>query len=804
MRRSAPPLFKSFFQGGFECSTHRRRDGRRLDIISSTRHDAFTLDDYLTLGELGIRTVRDGARWHLIERQPNQYEFSSFIPMARAAEVAGTQVIWDLCHYGWPDDLDIFSSEFVDRFARFAGAVAHVLKRETRGPAFICPVNEISFTAWAGGDVEYLNPFARERGFELKVQLVRATIAAINAIRAVLPDARFAICEPAIHIQAGPARLEVQQAAEAYRLAQYQALDMLRGTLNPTLGGNETYVDVIGVNYYSNNQWLHDGPPLYWKDASYHPFREILREVHTRYGRPLFIAETGIEGESRPEWLAYICNEIQAAQDSGIPIEGLCLYPIVNHPGWDNDRHCHNGLLDYPDERGKREVFQPLARELRVQQTRFARGEVMERVNGSSNNNSAGRKSGSFDAALPVAGLHRRMQADLICFSHLRWGFVYQRPQHLLSRFAQVTRVFFVEEPILSGGDPRLEIRVDDESGVYVVTPHLPPDMPQDQSDRAQQKLLNQLVAMARIDEYFLWYYTPMAMGFTGELTPSLVIYDCMDELSAFQGAPPALAVREKQLFAMSDMVFTGGQTLYEAKREQHPDVHAFPSSVDVLHFAQARGTKPDPADQAKIPHPRIGYCGVIDERMDLDLIRGVAEARPEWHLVMVGPIVKIDPAALPRLNNIHYLGSKTYKELPGYLQGWDVAMLPFARNESTKFISPTKTPEYLAAGKPAVSTSIRDVIRPYGDLGLVEIADQPEEFVAAVERALAKDRTAWLERVDELLTHNSWDVTWERMFNLIQPRLNDARVNSTLRFGDLQNSKQLNTNSTKDVLLER
>ena len=770
-------------------------------MVSSTQHDSFALDDYLTLAELGIQTVRDGARWHLIEQQPNYYDFSSFIPMVRAAETAGTQVIWDLCHYGWPDDLNVFSSEFVDRFGRFAGALAQVLKSETRGPAFICPVNEISFTAWAGGEVEYLNPFSRYRGFELKVQLVRATIAAIDAIRAVLPDARFAMCEPAIHIMGDPDRLEDQPWAEAYRLAQYQALDMLRGTLNPSLGGNATYVDVIGVNYYSNNQWIHKGPTLYLKDPLYYPFREILREIYARYGRPLFIAETGIEGESRPEWLAYIGDEVKAAQDSGIPIEGICLYPIVNHPGWDDDRHCHNGLLDYPDQHGKREAFQPLASEITVQQARFARDKVMESLNGSVNGNS-GRKPRSSSSEAQAAGLGRRIQADLICFSHLRWGFVYQRPQHLLSRFANVTRVFFVEEPVLSGGDPRLEIRVDDDSGVYIVTPHLAAGLPLDQLDRAQQKFLNQLVEMARIDDYFLWYYTPMAMGFTGELTPSLVIYDCMDELSAFQGAPPALAAREKQLFAMSDMVFTGGQTLYEAKREQHPDVHAFPSSVDVSHFAQARVAKPDPVDQADIPHPRVGYCGVIDERMDLDLIRAVAEKRPDWHLVMVGPIVKIDPAALPRMRNIHYLGPKTYKELPDYLRGWDVAMLPFARNESTKFISPTKTPEYLAAGKPAVSTSITDVIRPYGDLGLVEIADHPDEFVAAVERALAKDRAEWLAEVDELLTHNSWDATWERMFKLIQPRLTDGKLASTVRFIDLQSDKQ--HDSTKDALLER
>lgn len=375
-----------------------------------------------------------------------------------------------------------------------------------------------------------------------------------------------------------------------------------------------------------------------------------------------------------------------------------------------------------------------------------------------------------------------KLNADLICFSHLRWGFVHQRPQHLLSRFARTTRVFFIEEPIFSSTEPKLEIRVDAESGVYVVVPQFRGGSPE-QNDLTQKTLLKQLFTLAGIDQYFFWYYTPMAMAFTREFAPLLVIYDCMDELSAFRGAPPALQEREKQLFGMADLVFTGGQTLYEAKREQHPDVHAFPSSVDVPHFAKARQAQPDPPDQAAIPHPRIGYCGVIDERMDLDLLSGVAALRPEWHLIMIGPVVKIDPATLPSAPNIHYLGGKSYKELPSYLAGWDIAMLPFARNESTRFISPTKTPEYLAAGKPAVSTSIRDVVRPYGEMGLVAIADTPAEFVRACEQALDLDRGSWRERVDQFLKTNSWDDTWSRMYQLVQPRLLDNSASKLLRF---------------------
>lgn len=365
------PLFKSFLQGGFECSTHRRKDGQRLDVISATWHNVLALRDYRVLADMGILTVRDGVRWHLIEARPNQYDLSSVIPMLRAARMTGTEVIWDLFHYGWPDDIDIFSSEFVRRFESFARAFARVLRNETDGHAFICPMNEPSFLSWAGGEVARINPCVKGRGFELKAQLVRAAIAATKAIREILRDVQIVFCEPAIHIVADPLRPQDGPPAEAYRLLQFQALDMLMGREYVRLRGGPECVDILGVNYYPNNQWIHNGPTLGREHRLHRPFRHMLREIHERYDRPIFISETGTEGEKRPEWLAYIANEVAAARDAGVPVEGICLYPIANHPGWDNDRHCHNGLLDYPDENGNREVYEPLAREIKRQQKRF-------------------------------------------------------------------------------------------------------------------------------------------------------------------------------------------------------------------------------------------------------------------------------------------------------------------------------------------------------------------------------------------------------------------------------------------------
>jgi UDP-galactopyranose mutase len=369
------------------------------------------------------------------------------------------------------------------------------------------------------------------------------------------------------------------------------------------------------------------------------------------------------------------------------------------------------------------------------------------------------------------------VEPDLVCFSHLRWDFVYQRPQHLLTRCARDRRVFFVEEPVFGNSSMRLEIR-EAEAGVRVVVPHLPEGLRSEIATTAVMKeMLRRLFLEQSIREYVFWYYTPMALKFTNQFSPLASVYDCMDELSAFKGAHSDLPALERQLFQHVDVVFTGGQSLYEAKRNAHKSVHPFPSSIDASHFGKARTITSDPPDQADIPHPRLGFFGVIDERFDVKLLDALARRRPDWHFVMIGPVVKIHPRSLPKHRNIHYLGAKKYDELPSYLANWDVALLLFARNESTRFISPTKTPEYLAAGKPVISTSIRDVVRPYGQLDLVKIADSPDEFVLATESMLkdSTDQAEWLSRVDDFLAGMSWDRTWQEMSDLINAAV-DAR----------------------------
>jgi UDP-galactopyranose mutase len=369
------------------------------------------------------------------------------------------------------------------------------------------------------------------------------------------------------------------------------------------------------------------------------------------------------------------------------------------------------------------------------------------------------------------------MTPDLICFSHLRWDFVFQRPNHLMSRFAKERRVFYVEEAVfVQSPTAKLDV-IKTEHGPMRVVPNLPERMRTEPQPHLA-RLIDQLIRAWKVQEYELWYYTPMALQYTRQLTPQLVVYDVMDELKSFAFAPPELLTLERDLFQRADVVFTGGESLYQAKRHLHPDVHAFPSSVDVEHFASARRQKTDPPDQANLSHPRLGYFGVIDERMDLALVAHLCEMEPTWQVVMIGPTAKINPASLPQRHNLHWLGPKSYGELPDYISGWDVALMPFALNDATRFISPTKTPEFLAAGRPVISTPVADVVSPYGELRLVAIATDAQGFITAAKALLQEDAAQRMHRADAFLKAMSWDMTWHRMNNAMA----EARTRRQLR----------------------
>jgi len=381
-------------------------------------------------------------------------------------------------------------------------------------------------------------------------------------------------------------------------------------------------------------------------------------------------------------------------------------------------------------------------------------------------------------AGTPVESLNARTaphpgRPNLLCFSHLRWDFVFQRPQHLMTRFARDMSVIVWEEPMDIGRRETPFLKVTQAEGypnIRIVVPHLPEGITEERRNASLKRLLDAHVASLR-GPLVAWYYTPMMLEFSRHIDADAIVYDCMDELSKFRFAPETLLDLEQELIDEADLIFTGGSSLFEAKKDRHDSVHLFPSSVDRAHFAKARAGLFDPADQEELPRPRLGYYGVIDERFDIELLDAIAAMRPDWSFVMVGPVVKIDEADLPKRPNIHYLGGKTYDQLPAYLGGWDVALMPFAMNDSTQFISPTKTPEYLAGGKPVVSTPVKDVVRHYGHLEAVEIAGDAESFVAACDKALAlaADRGGkWLAEADLMLSSSSWDTTQARMSGLI------------------------------------
>jgi glycosyltransferase involved in cell wall biosynthesis len=356
----------------------------------------------------------------------------------------------------------------------------------------------------------------------------------------------------------------------------------------------------------------------------------------------------------------------------------------------------------------------------------------------------------------------------LVVFSHLRWDGVWQRPQQLMSRLAARWRVIFIEEPVPSSAENGLE-RLEPVAGVEVWRPHVTGDAAGFHDDHLPvlRRLLANAMRQHAVSDYWIWFYTPMAVPLAAELRPRGVVYDCMNELGAFRNAPRQLPQRESALLKMADLVFAGGPSLYNAKRSRHPDVHCFAGSVDAEHFRQPAHDHPL---RAALPRPRLGFCGVFDERINLGLIDAIARARPQWQLIMVGPADRIDPRELPRRPNIHWLGAQSYDDLPALISGWDVCLLPYALNEATRCISPTKTLEYMACGRPAVSTSIRDVAEPYGHV--VNIADTPEGFIIDCEAIFERtpsERREHAQALAQIVARTSWDSTVHAMAELIE-----------------------------------
>lgn len=747
--------FNTFWQAGYEGADHITREQKPLSMNQSTGHLTKAYEDYALLNQFGIKTVRESMGWRLVESN-GQFDFSSVLSRVQAAQELGVQICWTLCHYGWPDDVDIYSPEFVTRFARFCRAAAEFLAPYFSSPPIYSPINEISFTSW-GLSVHLFhckNMHDHRAQTEAKRQLIRATIAGCDAIWEVSPDARILHCDPIIFVTTPSDQPGWAQWAKDWTAAQYEAWDMLSGRREPELGGHPRYLDLIGANYYHDNQWeCGTHAKLWWHlgDPRRHRLHDMLTELYDRYQRPILIAETSHVGSGRGIWIRQVAEEIAFAIRKGVNCVGICLYPVIDRHDWENDNFWHHsGLWDV--DTGSQHLTRVLSPSYSagLQQAQRLIQITQSKIN-------------------VRIGQEGECMKTIIVFCHLRWDFVFQRPQHLLSQLAQNYNIIVVEEPFYHAGKSFLKT-YSPVANITICQPHTPIRAGGFHDDQLPE-LESLLAELTPADVHpIAWFYTPMALPLLKNLHAEMVVYDCMDELSAFQNAPKQLIARERALLNIADIVFTGGPSLYQSKRNLHPSVHCFPSSVDAVHFEQALDRGNGHPAQVDIPKPRVGFYGVIDERIDLELIAALADAHPSWQIVLVGPVVKISPASLPQRTNIHYLGQQPYQALPQFLAGWDVCILPFALNDATRFISPTKVLEYMAAELPIVSTAINDVVVPYGDT--VAIAYNAQEFIADCAAALsisAQQKKTMAEKMRGIVAGTSWERTANNMIKLME-----------------------------------
>ncbi len=704
------------------------------------------------------------------------------LDMARCAHRHGVQVVWTIMHYGTPSGLGLLDDGLVGRFAAFAAAAARALRPWCEDPPVFNPINEIGFLAWAASETNLIAPYrgaddkeggeSLRSGYAIKRRLVRAAIAAMHAILESEPRARFLHIEPLVHVVAPTADPQLEALARQVADYQWQVWDLIAGRLEPGLGGSEALLVGIGVNHYHSGQWeVCTEKRLDWtgNDPRRRPFSDMLADVYRRYGKPLVIAETSHVGEGRAAWLAHMAEQATLAMAQGVPVQGLCLYPMVDRPDWNDLGRWHrSGLFDVippaRDPDGRIAEHPPPWRRQPAPAYIAALAHWQRRLPPITSPDPAER--------IP-------MQPTIVVFSHLRWGFVYQRPQQFMSRLARHYRIVFVEEPV-AGSTETCLVRTTPAPGVDVLCPHTGIDAPgfHDAHLPVLGPMLADFLKEESISEPVAWMYTPMALPLLDTVRPAAIVYDCMDELAAFHNAPRQLRQRESALMKMADLVLTGGPSLHEARNGQHANLHCIPSAVDEAHFSPER-LLPDSVEahaardlHAHVGRPRLGFFGVIDERMDMALLSVLADARPQWEFMMAGPVVKIDPSALPQRENLHWLGMQPYAVLPYLAELWDVCLLPFALNASTRFISPTKTLEYMAAGKPIVSTAVRDVEFLYGDC--VCIAHDAAAFLAGCQSALDETPLARGERRARAAA-TVWRMSWDASVDTILQLLRDV-----------------------------
>ena len=737
--------FDSFWMGGFEGADHINGERRALDIASECGHVAQLEDDHRRAAELGIRTVRESIGWRLAEPEPGRYDLARATRIARSARAHGLQVVWSLMHYGTPADVSLLDDRMIGRFGRFAAAVADRLAPWSDRPPVYNPINEISFVSWAVSQTNLMYPYRSDaaaggepdpdEGYDVKKRLIRATLEAIEAMRRVDPRARFLHVDPLVHVAAPYARPDFADLALEVTNYQWQTWDMVAGRLEPQLGGHAEALDLIGVNHYHSSQWeMPGGARLSWylRDPRRQPFAALLRECWERYRRPLIVAETSHFGDGRAAWLDQMAGEVRDCRAAGVPVQGICLYPLIDRPDWTRDAFWHHsGLWDVAGARQEQlpdeapEIDPDTLVQRRVLNLDYA--EALKR----------------WQRALPEPLDGDAAKPWLIVFSHLRWEGLWHRPQQLATRLAARFRVLFVEEPITIDPAvvPYLD-RIRQRPGIEVVVPRLhgPPDGFDASARHRIAPLLARYLREQAIEQPLVWCCTPLAWPLATGIAARARIYDCSDELAGFAGASAELAELEPQVLRQADLVLCAGPALAAARAATRADVHCIANGVDAAWFRAERDPHDHEARAAallhrSIPGPRLGYAGAIDERLDLPLIDALAAARPDWQIVMVGPVCKIDPAALPQRPNLHWRPWQPHARLPHLFAGWQVALLPFVISAATRAANPTKLLEYLAAGKPVVATALPDVVALHADR--IAIAHDAVGFIAACAAAL-------------------------------------------------------------------
>ena len=770
------PPFRSFWMGGFEGADHLDSRGNPLDMVRANGHAEQLDADYARAAALGLCTLRESIGWRLTETAPGRFDFRRLRTAAASARRHGVQVLWTFMHYGTPPDVSLLDDALIDRFVRYARAVAMTLAPLHDDPPVYNLINEISFLAWVASETSLMYPYRRDlvgretassegNGLAIKRRLVRAVLGAIDAVREVDPRARFLHIEPVVHCVAPPDRPDLAPLAGEVAEYQWEAWDLIAGRREPELGGHASALDVVGVNHYHSGQWeIGTDLRLWWHraDPRRRPLSDLLAHAWERYRRPLIVAETGHVGSGRAAWLHDVASEVERARAAGVPVGGLCLYPLVDRIDWEDAEHWHcSGLWSVAPAAhatpGRRLLHVEYADALTAWQHRMARG-------------------------------RRDDDPCLLVLAERRWDGLCGRLQQLLPQLAQQWRVIVVEPPLGDSCDDTDEAlrfgphlaRSMHSPGVEVLVPRVPAngDARRGGAPREQAgALLAEHLRREGIEEPLVWITDPAALPLLGDLRAAGLVYDC----EADRSSTHADADCEAAVLSMADLVLTASPSLHEQLSRRHANVHWVPNAVDADRFDIRHGEDSEEADtvqrlQAAIGRPRLGFFGRIDARLDLALVGTLAAQRPDAQIVMVGPVDAAVRDGLPQAPNLHWLGAQPWSCLPRFAAAWDVCLLPYAAGAKMCGV-PGAALEFLAAGKPVVATAVPDVVRLFS--GCLHIAHDATDFVAGCARALHETPAAKAQRslqIRPMLGALSWRRQAERVQRLLADVLEARR----------------------------